>query len=48
MVEHLSNKVGYLERLSGMKAGDTVLDIGSNDSNTPARLSNVGSQADRY
>lgn len=34
MVEHLTNKVGYLERLSGVKAGDTVLDIGSNDSTT--------------
>ena len=34
MVEHLTNTVGYLERLSGVKAGDTVLDIGSNDSTT--------------
>ena len=34
MVEHLTNKVGYLERLSGVKAGETVLDIGSNDSTT--------------
>jgi hypothetical protein len=34
MVEHLTNKVGYLERLAGVKAGDTVLDIGSNDSTT--------------
>lgn len=34
MVEHLTNKVGYLERLAGVKPGDTVLDIGSNDSTT--------------
>lgn len=34
MVEHLTNKVRYLERLSGVSAGDTVLDIGSNDATT--------------
>jgi hypothetical protein len=34
MVEHLENKVRYLERLAGLKAGDTVLDIGSNDATT--------------
>lgn len=34
MVEHLTNKVGYLDRLAGVKAGDTVLDIGSNDATT--------------
>jgi hypothetical protein len=34
MVEHLTNKVRYLERLAGVGSGDTVLDIGSNDSTT--------------
>jgi hypothetical protein len=34
MVEHLTNKVGYLERIAGVESGDTVLDIGSNDSTT--------------
>lgn len=42
MVEHLTNKVGYLERLSGVKAGDTVLDIGSNDSTTLRAYQNPG------
>ena len=31
MVAHLAQKAAFLERLSGLKAGDTVLDIGSND-----------------
>lgn len=31
MVRHLTQKVRGLERLVGLKAGDTVLDIGSND-----------------
>lgn len=31
MVEHLGSKVHELERLSGLSAGATVLDIGSND-----------------
>lgn len=31
MVDHLTNKVRYLERLSELKSGDTILDIGSND-----------------
>ncbi len=31
MVEHLTQKVRYLEQLSNLKSGDTVLDIGSND-----------------
>ncbi|MEQ1831238.1 MAG: class I SAM-dependent methyltransferase [Pirellula sp.] len=31
MVDHLTQKVRYLERLVGLSAGDTVLDIGSND-----------------
>ena len=42
MVEHLTNTVGYLERLSGVKAGDTVLDIGSNDSTTLRAYQNPG------
>jgi hypothetical protein len=31
MVDHLSSKVAYLERLVDLKPGETVLDIGSND-----------------
>ncbi|MHB0920798.1 MAG: class I SAM-dependent methyltransferase [Thiomonas delicata] len=34
MVDHLTHKVRYLERLANLKAGDTVLDIGSNDCTT--------------
>lgn len=34
MVDHLTNKVRYLERFAGPAAGDTVLDIGSNDCTT--------------
>ncbi|MCT0213135.1 MULTISPECIES: class I SAM-dependent methyltransferase [unclassified Synechococcus] len=34
MVDHLTNKVQYLERLAGVSPGDTVLDIGSNDATT--------------
>lgn len=34
MVDHLTRKVRYLERLTLPKAGDTVLDIGSNDCTT--------------
>lgn len=34
MVDHLSNKVAYLERLSPLNAGDVVVDIGSNDCTT--------------
>lgn len=34
MVEHLTNKVRYLERMIPMSAGDVVLDIGSNDATT--------------
>lgn len=32
MIDHLTSKVSYLERLADLKPGDTVLDIGSNDS----------------
>ena len=31
MVEHLSNKCHTLERVAGLKGGDLVIDIGSND-----------------
>ena len=31
MVDHLTSKVAYLEKLVGLKPADTVLDIGSND-----------------
>ena len=31
MVRHLTQKIHFLERLADLKAGDTVLDIGSND-----------------
>ncbi len=31
MVRHLTQKNGHLERIADLKAGDTVLDIGSND-----------------
>lgn len=34
MVDHLTQKVRYLERLAQPKSGDTVLDIGSNDCTT--------------
>ncbi len=31
MVRHLTQKIGFLEKLADLKPGDTVLDIGSND-----------------
>lgn len=34
MIDHLTNKVAYLERLVSLRAGDAVLDIGSNDATT--------------
>ncbi len=34
MVDHLTNKVRYLERLADPSSGDVVLDIGSNDCTT--------------
>lgn len=34
MVSHLTHKVAYLERLFPLKAGDVVVDIGSNDCTT--------------
>jgi hypothetical protein len=34
MVDHLTNKVRYLQRFTDLAPGDTVLDIGSNDCTT--------------
>jgi hypothetical protein len=34
MVNHLNDKVHYLERMVGLGAGDVVVDIGSNDATT--------------
>ena len=34
MVNHLTDKVSYLERLSNLQSGDVVVDIGSNDATT--------------
>jgi hypothetical protein len=34
MVNHLSDKVAYLERLAAVKSGDVIVDIGSNDATT--------------
>ena len=34
MVNHLTDKVSYLERLSNLKEGDVVVDVGSNDATT--------------
>lgn len=34
MVNHLTDKVNYLERLVPLKAGDVILDIGANDATT--------------
>ena len=34
MVNHLSDKIAYLERLKPLNSGDVVVDIGSNDSTT--------------
>jgi 2-polyprenyl-3-methyl-5-hydroxy-6-metoxy-1,4-benzoquinol methylase len=34
MVDHLTSKVGYLERLIDLRPGDVVLDVGSNDGTT--------------
>ncbi len=34
MVDHLTNKVAYLERMVGLREGDVVVDIGSNDATT--------------
>jgi hypothetical protein len=42
MVTHLTNKVHYLERLVSLRAGDVVLDIGSNDATTLRAYSTSG------
>jgi C-methyltransferase C-terminal domain/Putative zinc binding domain/Methyltransferase domain len=42
MVTHLTDKVRYLERLVPLKAGDVVLDIGSNDATTLKAYSTSG------
>jgi hypothetical protein len=42
MVEHLTSKVSLLERLVTPKAGDVVLDIGSNDATTLKAYSTAG------
>lgn len=42
MVDHLTNKVRYLERFASLAAGDTVLDIGSNDCTTLKAYSRSG------
>ncbi len=42
MVNHLTEKVKYLERLANLKSGDTVLDIGSNDATTLKAYSTKG------
>jgi hypothetical protein len=34
MINHLNDKVAYLERLIDLKSGDIILDIGSNDATT--------------
>lgn len=42
MVDHLNQKVRHLERLVSPRAGDTVLDIGSNDATTLKAYSVAG------
>jgi hypothetical protein len=42
MVDHLTHKVRYLERLAEPKSGDVVLDIGSNDATTLKAYSVAG------
>jgi len=42
MVNHLTEKVKYLERLAKLKSGDVVLDIGSNDATTLKAYSTRG------
>ena len=42
MVDHLSNKVTYLEKLNPLNVGDVVVDIGSNDCTTLKAYKTVG------
>lgn len=42
MVDHLTRKIGHLERLADLAPGDTVVDIGSNDCTTLKAYSVTG------
>src|SRR5688572_2237517 len=42
MVNHLADKVAYLERLVPFRQGDVVVDIGSNDATTLKAYRNAG------
>jgi hypothetical protein len=42
MVNHLTEKVRYLERMVNLKLGDSVVDIGSNDATTLKAYSTLG------
>ncbi len=42
MVRHLTQKIGFLEKLVDLKPGDTVLDIGSNDATSLKAYSTSG------
>ncbi len=42
MVDHLTNKIAFLERLRALKAGEVVVDIGSNDCTTLKAYRAVG------
>lgn len=42
MVRHLTQKIGFLEKLADLKPGDTVLDIGSNDATSLKAYSTTG------
>ena len=42
MVDHLTGKVAYLERLIALRPGDVVLDVGSNDGTTLKAYSAAG------
>ncbi|CAI2717068.1 class I SAM-dependent methyltransferase [Nitrospina watsonii] len=44
MVDHLTNKVRYLERTACLKSGDIVVDIGSNDATTLKAYQTTGIQ----
>lgn len=42
MVNHLTDKIAYLERLIPLKSGDVVVDIGSNDATTLKAYQSTG------
>ena len=42
MVDHLTDKVSFLERTAGLCSGDVVLDIGSNDATTLKAYATTG------